>query len=131
MLHPNDQAGPYTLVKFLGEGAFGQVWLEEKTTTLGTKLRVALKLLNLQLVDLDTIRQEAAVWETLKHHPHIVTLVDVEKYTVNGTEYVGIASLTFGTIETKAAFGDTDVTPGPSNRVPHSSGGGGAAALAA
>ena len=92
MLQPNTPAGLYTLRRLLGEGAFGQVWLADKKTNIGTNLRVALKLLPKQAVNLEAIRQEAEVWEDCKGHPNILPLVDVDIYSIGDSEYVGIAS---------------------------------------
>ena len=44
MPNPNDQIGPYVLVRQLGRGAFGVVWLAERRGALVTT-QVALKLL--------------------------------------------------------------------------------------
>jgi TonB family protein len=91
MLQPNDQVGPYKLLQYLGSGAFGEVWLAEKETAV-TKIRVALKLPRKTDVDLDTVKQEAAIWEQAKGHPNVLPLIDADIYRVGEQEYVGIAS---------------------------------------
>ena len=91
MLQPHDQVGPYILVKYLGSGAFGEVWLAEKRTAV-TTIQVALKLPKKSDVKLETVRQEAAIWEQAKGHPNVLPLIDADIYQVGGREYVGIAS---------------------------------------
>jgi formylglycine-generating enzyme required for sulfatase activity/tRNA A-37 threonylcarbamoyl transferase component Bud32 len=76
MFHPNDMIGEYTLVEFLGEGQFGEVWLAEKRTRILTT-RVALKLPKSR-VTFEDVEKEARVWEQAKGHPNVLPIVDAD-----------------------------------------------------
>ena len=76
MFHPGDVIGPYTLIHTLGRGAFGEVWLGERASSLLTT-QVALKLPLDAFADLDLIRREAQVWLKASGHPNIVPVLDV------------------------------------------------------
>src|SRR5262249_19322868 len=69
MLRANDKIGPYTLLRQLGRGSFGVVWLAERRATLATT-QVALKLPVLDDPDLDDIKREARVWVQASGHPN-------------------------------------------------------------
>lgn len=79
MAKANDKIGPYTLVRKLGRGTFGVVWLAEKRSVLATK-QVALKLPRDEEVDLDAIKQEAAVWVHASGHPNVLPIIDADVY---------------------------------------------------
>jgi formylglycine-generating enzyme required for sulfatase activity/tRNA A-37 threonylcarbamoyl transferase component Bud32 len=78
MFQPNDKIGDYTLIKFLGEGTFGEVWLAEKKTRVLTS-RVALKLPKSR-VKFEDVEKEARVWERAKGHPNVLPIVDADIY---------------------------------------------------
>ena len=71
--------GPYVLVRSLGRGGFGEVWLAERRSSLLTT-RVALKLPILDDADIEEIRREAQVWLQASGHPNIVPVLDAEVY---------------------------------------------------
>ena len=77
MFRVGDQIGPYSLLQKIGRGAFGEVWLAEEKTAISTH-RVALKLPNEQDIDLEAIRQEAIVWESVKGHPNILPIIKAD-----------------------------------------------------
>ena len=76
MFHSNDKIGNYTLIEFLGEGQFGEVWLAEKRSRVLTT-RVALKLPKSR-VKFEEVEKEARVWEQAKGHPNVLPIIDAD-----------------------------------------------------
>ena len=79
MLRPNDQIGPYTLVRQLGHGAYGIVWLAERRGRIATT-KVAVKLILDQDPDLHALTQEAQLWEQASGHPNALPIIEAEVY---------------------------------------------------
>jgi|GEM_PF-2196188 len=71
--------GPYTLIKKVGRGAFGVVWLAEKRTKIATT-QFALKLAHNENLDLDAFKHEAAIWVKASGHPNVVSLIEADVY---------------------------------------------------
>src|SRR5688572_28473303 len=79
MFHEGQQIGHYKLSRRLGRGGFGEVWLAEKRSQLVTK-KVAVKLPHEDQVNLDTIRQEATLWEQASGHANVLPIIDADIY---------------------------------------------------
>jgi hypothetical protein len=79
MFRPADQIGPYALVRELGRGTFGVVWLAERRTRLVTT-KAALKLPLLVDPDLDAITQEARLWVQVSGHPNVLPVLEADVY---------------------------------------------------
>jgi formylglycine-generating enzyme required for sulfatase activity len=79
MIRKGDKIGPYTLIEKLGRGGFGVVWLAEKHTALAIT-KVALKLPNDEDIDIEAVKQEAALWVTASGHPNVLSIIDADIY---------------------------------------------------
>jgi serine/threonine protein kinase len=79
MLRTGDKIGPYSLVREIGRGGFGVVWLAERRTTIATT-RFALKLPKDDLLDADSIKREAEVWVQASGHPNILSIIEADVY---------------------------------------------------
>lgn len=79
MFTKGQQIGVYTLVKKLGKGGFGEVWLAERQSQFFMK-KVAIKLPLEEQVDFETIRREAELWEEASGHPNVLPIIDAAVY---------------------------------------------------
>lgn len=79
MIKPNDQIGPYTLIRHLGKGGFGVVWLAERRSKLATT-QVAVKIILDQEPDLDAIGKESQVWVKAAGHPNVLSIIEANVY---------------------------------------------------
>jgi serine/threonine protein kinase len=87
--------GPYLLLKFLGRGAFGEVWLAERESAIA-KNRLAVKLPLQAVLDLSAIRKEAEAWIRAGNHPNILPMFEAnvfENQVVVVSEYAADGSL--------------------------------------
>lgn len=95
MLRANDRIGPYTLVKQLGKGTFGVVWLAEKRTLIDTH-QVAIKFPLDEHPDLEAIKEEARLWAQIGVHANILPMIEANIYddqVVIVSEYAADGSL--------------------------------------
>src|SRR5687768_5218969 len=83
MLEKGDKVGDYTLVRFLGRGQFGEVWLAEKQLGIGKRrVRHALKFL-FDLgdeVNLKSAEAEIDTWIEASGHPNVMSVLDMLIY---------------------------------------------------
>lgn len=95
MAEPIRKLGPYTLVRKIGRGGFGVVWLAEKRTAIATT-QFALKLPRGEDIDLEAFKQEASIWIQASGHPNVLPLIDADIYdeqVMIVSEYVPDGSL--------------------------------------
>ncbi|KAF0250002.1 MAG: hypothetical protein FD167_592 [bacterium] len=95
MLRPNDEIGPYTLIRQLGRGAFGVVWLAERRGKLATT-QVAVKFSIDEEPDIDEIKRESELWSKIGKHPNLLPMIEAEiydEYVVVVSEYASDGSL--------------------------------------
>ena len=79
MFQTNQQIGGYTLIKQIGRGGFGEVWLAERRTEILTT-QVAIKLPHREQVNLEAIRQEAELWAKASGHANILPIIEANIY---------------------------------------------------
>jgi serine/threonine protein kinase len=79
MFQQGQQIGSYTLIRKLGRGGFGEVWLAEKRAKFVTT-KVAVKLPHDDQIDHEAIKQEAMLWERASGHPNILPIIDADEY---------------------------------------------------
>lgn len=94
MYKVGDVIGPYKIVKKIGAGAFGIVWLAERTTSI-TTTNVALKMPSGD-VDFNEVKREAEIWVQASGHPNILPIIEAELYNdqiVIASEYAADGSL--------------------------------------
>ena len=95
MFNADQQIGPYTLIRRIGRGGFGEVWLAERRSQFFSK-KLAIKLPLDEQVDLKTISQEAVLWEQASGHPNVLPIIDADVYDgqiVIASEYAEGGSL--------------------------------------
>lgn len=79
MFAADQTIGPYTLGRRIGRGGFGEVWLAERRSQFFTK-RLAIKLPHDDQVDIETIQNEAVLWEQASGHPNVLPIIDADVY---------------------------------------------------
>jgi len=79
MFSQSTRIGPYFLIRKLGQGGFGEVWLSERRAKFVTT-RVAIKLPHDEQVDQEAIKSEATLWAKASGHPNILPIIDADEY---------------------------------------------------
>ena len=79
MFRAYDQIGPYTLIRRLGQGASGFVWLAEFRSPIATR-EVALKIPFDEDTSLDSINREVDVWRAATGHPNVLPVIEADMY---------------------------------------------------
>jgi serine/threonine protein kinase len=79
MFHEGQQIGHYTLIKQLGIGGFGEVWLAHNQTDASSS-PVAIKFPKSEDVDWQAIVQEIGLWVLCGKHSNVLPLIEARNY---------------------------------------------------
>lgn len=79
MFRASQKVGHYMLVRCIGRGGFGEVWLAERQGKFATT-RVAVKLPLNEQVNHAAIEQEARIWVKASGHPNVLPIIEADEY---------------------------------------------------
>lgn len=79
MFQENQQIGYYTLIRFLGRGGFGEVWLGENRSLMPPE-KVAIKLPQSEQIDLQSVKDEIFNWILSGKHKNILPIIECETF---------------------------------------------------
>lgn len=79
MFQQGQQIGNYTLIRKLGRGGFGEVWLAERRSEFVTTL-FALKFPHREQIDFETIKHEAQLWAQANGHPNVLPIIEAATF---------------------------------------------------
>lgn len=79
MPRSNEIVGPYKLVHRLGKGAFGEVWLAERTDVIAAP-HYAIKFHYDDKFNRETVTREARLWVQASGHPYVLPIVEANIY---------------------------------------------------
>ena len=79
MFHEGQRIGSYTLIRKLGKGGFGEVWLADRRGKFATT-QVAVKLPLDEQVDHAAIEQEAQLWAKASGHQNILPIIEADEH---------------------------------------------------
>src|SRR5438128_9084945 len=79
MFSEGQQIGNYTLVKFLGKGGFGEVWLAENRGNPSSE-KVAIKLPRNGQFNLQALKDEIFHWTLAGKHKNIIPIIECETF---------------------------------------------------
>lgn len=77
MFRESQQIGLYTLIRRLGRGGFGEVWLAENRSHSPTE-KVAIKLPRTDQIDLQSVKEEIFNWILSGRHKNILPIIECE-----------------------------------------------------
>lgn len=79
MFQESQQIGVYTLIRKLGQGGFGEVWLAENRNHAPSE-KVAIKLPRNDQIDLQTVKDEIFNWILSGKHKNILPIIECETF---------------------------------------------------
>lgn len=79
MFHESQQIGVYTLIRKLGQGGFGEVWLAENRNHSPSE-KVAIKLPRNDQIDLQAVKDEIFNWTLSGKHKNILPIIECETF---------------------------------------------------
>lgn len=79
MLRQHQTIGPYTLVRALGQGAFGVVWLAERRGLITTQVALKIPREPSDAI-IAEVTAEAQVWQRASGHPNVLPVIEASIY---------------------------------------------------
>lgn len=82
MLETGKKIGEYVLIKKIGHGGFGDVWLAEKRTPLSVS-SFALKFFrpaDSNEIEIQTVQREIEVWQRISGLPNVIAVIEADFY---------------------------------------------------
>ncbi len=78
MFKAGQEIKEYTLIRKLGKGAFGEVWLAEKRSKFLTT-QVAIKLPTPDMLSLEAFQQEVQIWKQASGHQNVLPIIEADE----------------------------------------------------
>ncbi|MFN0277683.1 MAG: protein kinase domain-containing protein [Pyrinomonadaceae bacterium] len=79
MFSKGQEIGVYSLIKLIGKGGFGEVWLAERRGRFVTT-QVAIKLPHGEKINVEEIKNEAVLWAQASGHPNVLPIIEADEY---------------------------------------------------
>ena len=76
MLQANQTIGPYRLIRKIGQGQYGVVWVADRPSTNAPPVALKIPL----DPEIDALLQEITLWARVSNHPNVMPIIEARRY---------------------------------------------------